>query len=234
MPTTSVGMRQRPATVEESRQSCNEPQIQGNIEFAFADNAKEEQVRKQAANFLDKTGSTKESFHSAKKNTDRAAIMANQKQSLAGSKNKIGYFDGEGNIRSMQHDQEHTNNIELGTACDAKFYDCHKETQDLNSPISLTRDIPDHVFYDRYNCADFRACIQQNGGTFGYVSLMAMQSYTGKPVHWETIPDIYSSHTMIRQSSLPNFLGHRIPVNSQLKPHRCRFHQVFGITNFRT
>ena len=51
-----------------------------------------------------------------------------------------------------------------------------------------------------------------------------MQSYTGKPVHWETIPNIYSSHTMIKESGLPNFLGHRIPVNSQLKPHRWRFH----------
>ena len=71
--------------------------------------------------------------------------MANQNQSLAGNKNKIGYFDGEGNIRSMQHDQESKNNIELGTACGAKFYHCHKETQDLNSPTSLIQDIPDHV-----------------------------------------------------------------------------------------
>ena len=123
--------------------------------------------------------------------------MANQNQSLAGNKNKIGYFDAEGNIRSMQHDQESKNNIELGTACGAKFYHCHKETQDLNSPTSLIQDIPDHVFYDRYNCADFRACIQQNGDTFGFVPLTAMLSYTGQPVHWETIPDIYSSHTMI-------------------------------------
>ena len=211
-------------TVEESRQSCTESQTQGNIEVAFAGNAKQEQVSKVAANTLNKTDSTKESFHSAKNNTDGAAIMANQKQSLAGNKNKIGSFDGEGNIRSMQHDQEHINNMDLGTACDAKFYHCHKETQDLNNPISLAQDIPDHIFYDRYNSADFRACIKQNGDAFSVVPLTAMQSYTGKPVHWETIPDIYSSHTMIRQSGLPNFLGHRIPITSQLKPHRWRFH----------
>ena len=207
-------------TVEESRQSCIESQTQGNIEVAFAGNAKQEQVSKQAAN----TGSTKEFFHSAKNNTDGAAIMANQKQSLVGNKNKIRSFDGEGNIRSMQHDQEYMNNFDLGTACDAKFYHCHEETQDLNSPISLARDIPDHIFYDRYNCADFRACIKQNSDAFGFVPQTGMQSYTGKPVNWETILDIYSSHTMIRQSGLPNFLGHRIPVNSQLKPHRWRFH----------
>ena len=164
--------------VSESRQGCTEAQTQGNIEFVFADNTKQEQVSKQAVNILDKTGSTKESFYSAKKNTDGAAIMANQKQSLAGNKNKIGFFDGEGNIRSMQHDQEH---IECGTACDANFYDCHKEAQDLNSTFSLTRNIPDHIFYDRYKCADFLACIQQNDDTFGFVPLT-----TNAVIHWKT------------------------------------------------
>ena len=81
-------------TVEEPRQSCIESQTQGNIEVAFAGNTKQEQVSKQAANTLNKTGSTKESFHLAKHNMDAAAIMANQKQSLAGNKNKIGSFDG--------------------------------------------------------------------------------------------------------------------------------------------
>ena len=123
-------------TAEESRHSCIESHTQGNIEVDFAGNAKQEQVSKQAANTLQKTSSAKESFHSAKNNTDGAAIMANQKQSLVGNKNKFGSFDGEGNIRSMQHDQEHMNNIDLGTAYDIKFYHCHEETQDLNSPIS--------------------------------------------------------------------------------------------------
>ena len=110
--------------------------------------------------------------------------MANPKQSLAGNKNKIGLFDGVGNIRRVQHDQEYINNIECVIACDVKFYDCHKDMQDLNSSPSLARDIPEHVFYDRHKCADFRACVQQSGDTFGFVPLTAMQSYTGKPVHW--------------------------------------------------
>ena len=88
----------------------------------------------------------------------------------------------------------------------------------------MARHIPDHVFYDRHKCADLRACIQQNGDIFGFVPLTAMQSYTKKLVHWETIPDIYSSHTIIKESGLPNVLGHRIPVNSQLKPHTWHFH----------
>ena len=129
-------------TVEESRQSCIESQTQGNIEVAFADNAKQEQVSKQAANTLNKTGSTKESFHSAKNTTDGAAIMANQKQSLAGNKNKIRCFDGEGNIRSMQHDQEHMNNIDLGTACDA--FQQHSTAKKSN--VKATKSMPCQFF----------------------------------------------------------------------------------------
>ena len=64
---------------------------------------------------------------------------------------KIGYFDGVGNICCVLHDQEHINSIEYGVACDVNFYDCHKVTQDFNSPLSLAQDLPDDVFYDRLN-----------------------------------------------------------------------------------
>ena len=65
--------------------------------------------------------SIKKSFLPGKKNTDGAVTMTNEKQSLVGNKNKIGLFDGVGNILSVQHDQEYINSIECGVACHVNF-----------------------------------------------------------------------------------------------------------------
>ena len=143
----------------------------------FAGNTKQRQVSKQAANTLGKTWLRKGFFLPSQKEYEWCGLDGQSKKSLAGNKNKIGSFDGVGNIHSVQ---EHINSIEYGLVCDVNFYYCHKVTQDLNSPLTLAPDIPDHVLYDRHKCADFRACIQQNGDTFCLVPLTAMQSYTSK------------------------------------------------------
>ena len=41
--------------------------------------------------------------------------------------------------------------------------------------------------------------------------------YTGHDVTWGNIPTILQAHATVRQSGLPNFMGCRIPVQTQLK-----------------
>ena len=41
---------------------------------------------------------------------------------------------------------------------------------------------------------------------FGFLPLDTLQLYTGDPIYYETIPDIISTHLMVRASGVPNFL----------------------------
>ena len=59
---------------------------------------------------------------------------------------------------------------------------------------------------------------------FGFLPSKTSQLYTGDPVYYEKIPDIISTHFMIKESGLPNFLKCRIPVTSKLNIDRWRFH----------
>ena len=51
-----------------------------------------------------------------------------------------------------------------------------------------------------------------------------MQSYNGKPVHWDVIPDDFQAHTLITASGKPNFLAARISVASQLNIDKWRLY----------
>ena len=59
---------------------------------------------------------------------------------------------------------------------------------------------------------------------FDFLSLDTLQLYTGDPIYYETIPDIISTHLMVRASGVPNFLKCRVPVKSKLNVNRWRFH----------
>ena len=72
--------------------------------------------------------------------------------------------------------------------------------------------------------ADTRVAIFPDNQTFGFLPSDSLQLYTSDPVYYETIPDIISTHLMVRNSGLPNCLKCRIPVSSKLKIHRWRFH----------
>ena len=82
---------------------------------------------------------------------------------------------------------------------------CHETIQDLNSSGELTKSIPDHVLKDRHKYNDYRACIQQNGESFGFVPLTSLQLYNGDSVKWDSTPDTIHAHHIIRESGLPNF-----------------------------
>ena len=62
------------------------------------------------------------------------------------------------------------------------------------------------------------------GKKFGFMPSGTLRLYNGDPVYYETIPDIISTHFMIKNSGVPNFLQCRIPVTSNLNIHKWRFH----------
>ena len=77
--------------------------------------------------------------------------------------------------------------------------------------------IPLYVWNNRNESQHHLACLQQNGGQFGYISLNNLKFYTGPPVHWKAISDILQAHKIVRSSGAPNCLYARIPVVTPLK-----------------
>ena len=61
---------------------------------------------------------------------------------------------------------------------------------------------------------------------FDFLPAETLKLYTGDPVYYKKIPDIISTHFMIKESGLPNFLQCRIPVTSKLNIDRWHF-QLF-------
>ena len=51
---------------------------------------------------------------------------------------------------------------------------------------------------------------------FGFIPKGPLKVYDGNPVPWNSVPDI-RPHLMIKHSGIPNYLGCRIPVLSDLK-----------------
>ena len=73
-------------------------------------------------------------------------------------------------------------------------------------------------------CKEYWQCKEENGVDFGCVPLSPINLFTGDPTYWENIPDTITAHKLIRQSGIPNFLGLRIPVKTQLKIEVWRYH----------
>ena len=84
--------------------------------------------------------------------------------------------------------------------------------------------IPLNVWNNRFQCLDFQRCVQQNGFDFGAVPLTPIKLYEGKTTNNQPILDIIRLHNIVRQSDCPNFLGCRIPVQTQLKPRAWRYY----------
>ena len=59
-------------------------------------------------------------------------------------------------------------------------------------------------------------CRQQIGEQFRCIPLDTFVTYKGPDVHWAVIPDILQAHRLIKDSGIPNFLGMRIPVKTNL------------------
>ena len=68
--------------------------------------------------------------------------------------------------------------------------DYQLENNYFHSTFDQRKTIPDHIWVNRFRCADFQACIKQNSSAFGFIPVSPLAIYTGDPKYWETIPDI--------------------------------------------
>ena len=84
-----------------------------------------------------------------------------------------------------------------------------------NSYRKRKRNIPDHIYQDKFLSSDYVNCVQQNGKDFGFLPLNNLMVYTGDDIVWSQVPNIVEAHTIVRNSKQPNFMGARIPVASQ-------------------
>ena len=73
---------------------------------------------------------------------------------------------------------------------------------------------------------EYQKCEAQIGIKFGCVPLAPIYVYKGRPKVWESVPDVLTAHKLIRDSDLPNFLGLRIPVETNLNVSSWRKHLV--------
>ena len=84
------------------------------------------------------------------------------------------------------------------------------------------KDIPETIKLEKIYSTDHNRCMYQNKDRFGFISYNDLLVYTVKEVIWGDIPNIIEGHRLIRNSSLPNFLHMRIPVQSQLNISRWK------------
>ena len=85
-----------------------------------------------------------------------------------------------------------------------------------------TKNVPEDVWQNRLYSKDYKACVHQNGDSFGYIPLNDLQVYKGPQIQWKSLPDIWQANKLIRETKVPNFLNCRIPVKTQLNPDKWR------------
>ena len=69
---------------------------------------------------------------------------------------------------------------------------------------------------------EYNNCLQQKW--FGFIPLTLLKVYHDNPINYDRLPDIITVHKIVRQTGIPNFLGGRIPIASQLKPQMWHYH----------
>ena len=152
----------------------------------------------------------------------RPVLDGRSKTSLAGNKNKTGRPG-----RDLTHNK---------LAC-ARIEDSHILLRDLSTATDIRTHFSDSgKAFDKkcvLNSTSNAEQVQQivpvatesvHNSAYGFVPLEPLRLYTGDPVYYQTIPDIISTHLMIKNSGLPNFLKCRIPVTSKLNVDRWRSH----------
>ena len=89
----------------------------------------------------------------------------------------------------------------------------------------VRRKIPFTVVQQAQNCMDYVNSCAQNRGKFGFVPLTPLLLYDSTVVVASPpCMDVLKAHTLVKESNTCNFMKCRIPVKSQLKPNRWRFH----------
>ena len=63
---------------------------------------------------------------------------------------------------------------------------------------------------------EYQKCKAQIGTKFGCIPLTQIYVYKGEPKTWDPVLDVLTAHRLIRDTGIPNFLGLRIPVQTNL------------------
>ena len=155
----------------------------------------------------------------------RPVLDGRSKYSLVEKKNGTGCSDGDLNptkLACTRIKDSDTLLRDVSTATEIRTHISDSgKAYDRNCVLNSTdnTDQVQHTF-----CADTESV---HNSVFGFVPLEPLQLYTGDPVYHQTIPDIISTHFMIRNSGLPNFqIKCRVPVTSKLNVDRWRSHLV--------
>ena len=74
------------------------------------------------------------------------------------------------------------------------------------------------------NCPDYVACKNEMRESFGVIPLSNLRKYEGPETTNQPICNPLELHKSVKQFGCPNFLGARIPVVSNLKIDRWKFH----------
>ena len=90
--------------------------------------------------------------------------------------------------------------------------DCDKFDKAL-----LKKRVEPGVIRQTRNCADYVACKNQMGESFGVIPLSTLQKYEGPETKNQPICDPLELHKFVKCFGRPNFLGARVPVVSNLK-----------------
>ena len=96
-----------------------------------------------------------------------------------------------------------------------------KANVDVSESTYSNTAIPLHVWENRFQCVDYQCCTQQNGFEFGAAPLTPIKLYEGKQIGNQPILDSATQH--FTSVKLSQFLGCRIPVQTQLKPGAWRY-----------
>ena len=140
-------------------------------------------------------------------------LLAGQKFSSSGNKNKTGFFDQGSTGTNIGKDSNDEYNFQnygddinvMDTAFSQQVIDqnCSPNSTDLVGQFQV------------HTCDTVHENAMQNG-FFGFIPKDPLKIYDGNTLSWNSIPDIIRAHLLIKNSATPIFLGCRIPVSSKL------------------
>ena len=143
--------------------------------------------------------------------------LADPNNYFSGNKNKTGFFDGGSYANTREIFDNYVEN------CDDEFENCGDEINVIDTAISdlelyqnCSHNNTDHTGQFPDNTGGLKKVNALPDGTFGFIPTGPLKIYDDTSVSWNPIPDIIRAHLLVRNSGLPNNLGCRIPVNSNL------------------
>ena len=126
-------------------------------------------------------------------------------------------------------DNNHEVQVNTTAEVDSQIIDsyvCEQLQTDPSIQQNIVQPDPESTVAEPCVIPEYQKCKDQIGTKFGCVPLAPIYVYKGLTTYWHAIPDILTAHKLIRQSGLPNFLGLRIPVRTNLNVNSWRHHLV--------